>query len=120
MSVLPIGLTFVKSFLITGETQELVLVDAGTPGDGDRIADRIRELGYRLEDVALIVLTHGHSDHVGGVRRLKELTHAEILIHSRDAGILQEGIESPVVPLGARGRFLRLFTGLTGQKSDYT
>ncbi len=119
MKVLPIGLRIVKSFLIVGDNDELVLVDAGNPGDGDKIAASVREMGYRPEDVSLIVLTHGHRDHAGGIKRLKSLTGAEVLIHREDASVFQDGLEPPVKPRGAKGKFLGLFVSQNDRKADY-
>ena len=54
------------------------------PGDeGEEILDRLAERGITLEK---ILLTHGHFDHVGAVRTLKERTGAKIHIHADDAG----------------------------------
>ena len=53
------------------------------PGDeGEEILDRLAERGITLEK---ILLTHGHFDHVGAVRTLKERTGAKIHIHADDA-----------------------------------
>jgi glyoxylase-like metal-dependent hydrolase (beta-lactamase superfamily II) len=53
------------------------------PGDeGEEILDRLAERGIVLEK---ILLTHGHFDHVGAVRVLKERTGAAIHIHADDA-----------------------------------
>jgi len=53
------------------------------PGDeGEEILERLAERGITLEK---ILLTHGHFDHVGAVRTLKERTGAEIHIHADEA-----------------------------------
>ena len=50
----------------------LVLIDCGLPKRADRIASAIRETGHEPEDVAHILITHHHHDHVGGVAELKQ------------------------------------------------
>lgn len=109
MKVLPIGLKIVKSFLIVGDSSTLVLVDAGNPGDGEKIAGKVREMGYRPEDISIILLTHGHRDHIGGIKILKEITGAEILIHENEAKVLEKGIEPPIKPRGFLGNLMSLF-----------
>jgi len=53
------------------------------PGDeAEEILDRILERGITVDK---ILLTHGHFDHVGAVRTLKERTGAKIYIHADDA-----------------------------------
>ena len=46
-----------------------MLIDGGTEQDADLIADNIRELGFRPQDIRFILTSHEHFDHVGGVAR---------------------------------------------------
>ena len=52
----------------------LILLDSGYPETLYLVLDSIRRLGFRLEDLALILHSHGHIDHIGGTRALVELT----------------------------------------------
>ena len=65
-------------------TNEAAVID---PGDE---ADRILQTLAKSElTVKLILNTHGHFDHVGGNRRLKEVTGAPLMIHEFDAPMLE-------------------------------
>ena len=66
-------------------TREAVVIDPGD--DGDRI---LKALSEEKLTVKAILNTHGHFDHVGANKRLKEVTGADIMIHEADAGMLQE------------------------------
>jgi glyoxylase-like metal-dependent hydrolase (beta-lactamase superfamily II) len=67
------------------ETQKAVIVD---PGDE---AERIlRGLGESNLTAEYIVNTHGHFDHVGANRKIKEATGADILIHPSDTPLLSQ------------------------------
>jgi glyoxylase-like metal-dependent hydrolase (beta-lactamase superfamily II) len=76
----------------------LTLIDAGMPGSGRRLAAYVAGLGRSLDDLVRIVCTHGHPDHVGGVR---ELSHdgVDVLMHAADDAALQvtlrEAIQRP-------------------------
>ncbi|WP_135823935.1 MBL fold metallo-hydrolase [Halorussus ruber] len=49
---------------------DLVLVDAGTPRDGQAIADGVREAGHRVSDIDRVLVTHYDLDHVGALSKL--------------------------------------------------
>ena len=58
------------------------------PGDeGARILRRANDLAL---DITCIVLTHGHHDHTGALRELKEATGANIAIHAADVDMLRD------------------------------
>lgn len=61
-----------------------VVVDPGE--EGEKIHRLLHERGWTLEK---ILITHGHFDHVGGVRFLKEKTGAIVCIHEADAGMMR-------------------------------
>ncbi len=56
------------------------VIDPG--GDADMVLSEAKKAGLLIE---AIVNTHGHFDHAGGNRRLKELTGAPLMIHGADA-----------------------------------
>lgn len=67
------------------ETNAAAVIDPGD--DVDRILESLAESGLTLQ---LILNTHGHFDHVGGNRKLKAATGADILIHADDAPMLAQ------------------------------
>ncbi|MGA4843502.1 MBL fold metallo-hydrolase [Streptomyces sp. G45] len=73
----------------------LALVDAGTPGSGAHIADAIRGLGLRPEDVRQVVLTHFHGDHCGAAGEVAALTGATVYAHSLDAPMVRGEVPGP-------------------------
>ncbi|OQX63160.1 MAG: MBL fold metallo-hydrolase [Desulfococcus sp. 4484_241] len=81
---LEVGMMMANCYIVGCEkTRQAVVID---PGDeGDRIL-------YRLADnkftVAYIINTHGHFDHVGANKQLKDATGADLLIHEADAPML--------------------------------
>lgn len=67
------------------ESRKAVVIDPGD--DPDRILSTLAK--DRLT-VAHIINTHGHFDHVGANKRLKDVTGADILIHGADAPMLSQ------------------------------
>lgn len=81
---LVVGPLQVNCFIVADEkTKDAVVID---PGDDAR--DILRIIRERDLKVRYIVNTHGHFDHVGANRAVKEATGAEILIHEGDVPVL--------------------------------
>ena len=76
---------------------EAVLVDAGGRGSLGPIASGLEALDLSLEQVRLVVLTHYHPDHSGGLGKLVEATSAKVAVHNAEAGIVsgEESAPSP-------------------------
>jgi hydroxyacylglutathione hydrolase len=88
-TVIQVRLSLSNSFLIRGDRP--ILVDTGSPKDGDALLRKLASHGVQGRDLALILHTHGHSDHCGSTRQLKEVTTAPTAIHPADAAIMDNG-----------------------------
>jgi glyoxylase-like metal-dependent hydrolase (beta-lactamase superfamily II) len=85
LKVLPLGPFQANCFILADKaTRQAAVID---PGDEP---EKILRAARGLE-VKVILLTHGHLDHVSGARRLKEETGAPLLIHAADRE-LYEGL----------------------------
>jgi glyoxylase-like metal-dependent hydrolase (beta-lactamase superfamily II) len=83
------------TILFDSETKEGVVVDPG--GDVDLILQTVRENGIALK---AIWLTHGHIDHAGGAKELKEATGLEIIGPHADDKPLLEKLETQAERFG--------------------
>lgn len=86
-----VGTCGISSILITSP-QGHILIDGGTEADADLIARNIQDLGFRLRDVRVLLQSHEHFDHVGGIARLQQLTGAEVLASAAAAPVLRTGV----------------------------
>jgi len=72
---------------------EVVLVDAGIGLDTERIIAYIRHQGLNPDRIRLILVTHYHGDHIGGLAQLRELTGAEVVASTNAAPAIEQGDE---------------------------
>jgi len=105
LSVIPIKLGLVKSFIIKGD--KAVIVDTGYPGNGERILDNLRKNGIEPSDVSLIIITHGHIDHYGSAEELRKLTGAPVAMHRADAENIKKGIHYIGLPTCLAARIFK-------------
>jgi glyoxylase-like metal-dependent hydrolase (beta-lactamase superfamily II) len=79
------------------EGDDVVLVDTGSRGSLGPITTGLESLGISPERVGLIVLTHYHPDHSGGLSGLVPVTYAKVAAHRSEADVLS-GIASAPSP----------------------
>ncbi|MFO7618030.1 MAG: MBL fold metallo-hydrolase [Bacteroidales bacterium] len=76
-------------WLIRGEST--ILVDAGMPGKERSFERQLKRLKVDPKEISLVVITHGHFDHIGIAGHIRELTGASLAIHESDRSMLEEG-----------------------------
>lgn len=76
----------IVNWYLIQEQDDLTLVDTGWPRSWPRIERAISELGRSPEDVAAVVLTHGHPDHLGAAERARQECEAPVLAYSAEVG----------------------------------
>ena len=76
-----------SSVLITS-AEGHVLIDGALPESAGMIAAHIRELGFRVEDVKLILSSHVHRDHAGGIGELARMSGAQVVGSAWNVAVL--------------------------------
>ncbi len=85
-----VGASDVTSFLIV-TPQGLILIDGGYAQTAPQILGNIRALGFDPRGVKILLNTHAHVDHAGGLAILKAATGAQLYASPRDAVELESG-----------------------------
>ena len=88
-----VGTCGISSILVVGDEGD-VLIDGGTEQGADVIADNIRALGFRVQDVKFILHSHEHFDHVGGIAKLQRLSGATLVASAPAAKVFETGAAS--------------------------
>jgi glyoxylase-like metal-dependent hydrolase (beta-lactamase superfamily II) len=81
----------VVNFYLVEEGGKLLLVDAGAPGDWDLLVRAVAALGRRLDDLAAVLLTHAHADHIGTAERARTTAGAPVWVHQADEAMATTG-----------------------------
>ena len=84
----------------------LILIDCGAPGSADVILKAISKISVELKELRLIILTHGHDDHVGATNEIAQQTGAQVVLHGSDAHWLDQGKSVPGLPVTRWARIL--------------
>jgi metallo-beta-lactamase class B len=85
-----VGAVEITSFLIT-TPQGHILLDGGFVETAPQIERNIAQLGFKLQDVKILLNSHAHFDHAGGLAELKQKSGAKFVATARDAELLQRG-----------------------------
>jgi len=88
-----VGTCGITSILIVGDQGD-ILIDGGPEEAAELIADNIRRLGYRVEDIRFILHSHEHFDHVGGIAKLQRLSGATVVSSVPAKKVLETGTPS--------------------------
>jgi metallo-beta-lactamase class B len=79
-----------SSILITSSDGD-ILIDGDLPESAKLIAENIRSLGFRVEDIKIILNSHVHFDHAGGIAELQRMTGARVMASPWSAAVLRNG-----------------------------
>ena len=91
------------------KTATPVLIDVGGVKDMPALVEGLRAQGLRPEDIKLVVLTHGHSDHVGLAAAFKQMGQAKIALAEGDVPMARAGNHGTLAPQNFTARMLNRF-----------
>ena len=86
--------SIVNSYLVE-EAGEVTIIDAGVPGFYRDIPEELVAMGRTVADVRALVLTHGHTDHIGFAERLRRDRGVPVSVHEMDAALARGEVHNP-------------------------
>jgi metallo-beta-lactamase class B len=98
-----IGSTGLACYLITTPAGN-ILLDTGYPDMASQIEGNIKTLGFKLEDIKILLNSHAHIDHGGGMAEFKAATGGKLVAMAEDAPYFESGGHNDVL-FGDRNLF---------------
>jgi metallo-beta-lactamase class B len=107
----------VTSYLIVTPTGD-ILLDGGFADTAAQIEKNIGMLGFKLTEVKMLLNSHAHLDHAGGLAELKAKTGAQLVLIEGDAEVIATGGKGAVSRGESRPRHPRWPHGLARRRED--
>jgi len=85
-----VGMLDLSVFLITSDEGH-ILINTGLADSTDTIRRNIESLGFRLEDVRILLTMQAHWDHTAAMAEIKQIANAEVWATAKDARVLEDG-----------------------------
>jgi glyoxylase-like metal-dependent hydrolase (beta-lactamase superfamily II) len=86
--------SIVNSYLVE-DSGEVTIIDAGVPGFYRDIPGELTAMGRTVADVRALILTHGHTDHIGFAERLRRDERVPVWVHEMDAALARGEVPNP-------------------------
>jgi metallo-beta-lactamase class B len=90
-----VGTTELSIFLMP-TPEGHILIDSGFEDTVPLIQHGVEQLGFRFTDVKILLTSHAHLDHVGGLAKIRELTGARVFATAPDAALMRSGGGGPL------------------------
>jgi glyoxylase-like metal-dependent hydrolase (beta-lactamase superfamily II) len=105
VAITSVPLGFCQCYVLRGDG--VIAVDAGAPSKGSRLLHALRSEHLSPRDLNLVVITHGHWDHIGSAAEIKAATGAKIAMHRAEVGWLENSLKPLSPGVTAWGKILR-------------
>jgi glyoxylase-like metal-dependent hydrolase (beta-lactamase superfamily II) len=83
----------VVNFWLVAEGTQLTLIDTGLPRHWHQLCAALDAIGRSVSDIAAVLITHAHADHLGLASRLQQVNGADVWIHRADADLAAQPLK---------------------------
>jgi glyoxylase-like metal-dependent hydrolase (beta-lactamase superfamily II) len=70
------------------------MIDGGSPNQVNQFKKGLARLSIKSEEIELMVITHGHWDHIASAKAIKTITGAKVVMHNAEKKWLENGLKS--------------------------
>jgi len=94
-NIYPMTLGFDHCYIL--QDKGTIMIDGGAPKKVKEFSKAMGKISKKSEDIQLMIMTHGHWDHIGSAKEIKELTGAKIAMHELERDWLEKSLK-PLPP----------------------
>lgn len=105
-AVIRFRMGFSNIYLI--KTKPAILVDAGSPGEEEKLRALLADQNITYKDIGLVLLTHAHTDHAGMAKFMKD-QGIKIMMGAGDVEMARSGKNDELKPTSFLARIIKLF-----------
>jgi len=84
-----------------------LMIDAGAPGMAAKIERTLAQNQIAIDQISYLVLTHGHSDHIGNAAIFQEKYRLPIVIHENDIALIDNPLSQPMQATHPIGKMIK-------------
>ncbi len=108
MNIYTLRMGITRCYII--QDKGTIFVDCGPPNKLANFVKGMQEVSIDPKEVKLIVNTHGHYDHIGSAKVIKDTTGAQIAMHAPDKEWLEKSINPVITGVTAWGKIMSKIT----------
>jgi len=86
-----VGMTEFSAWAVTTSAGIIIIDTVYDYSVDDEIAEGLRKVGLKPEDIKYAIVSHGHGDHSGGAKYLQDRFKTKVLLSEADWGLLDRG-----------------------------
>jgi hydroxyacylglutathione hydrolase len=110
INIYPIPLGIDHCYII--KDKRAIMIDGGAPKKAKEFTKAIKKVSIKPEEVQLIILTHGHWDHIASAKEIREITGAKIALHHREKDWLENSLKPMPPGMTTWGHILGTIIGM--------
>lgn len=110
--------TDLVNWTLVADPNGVMLIDAGFPGSRDDVLASLRQLGFGVDELSAILLTHAHVDHFGSAIWFAKAHGIPVYCHAAEVGhakreYLEQSGAADILPHLWQPRFLSWTVAIT-------
>ncbi len=90
INIYPIKLGVDCCYILRGE--KTIMIDGGSPNRVTQFKRGLTRFSIKPEEIELLIMTHGHWDHIASAKEIKAITGARIVMHGAEKEWLEKGL----------------------------